>query len=107
MAVLRGQALVIAGAVFFVALAARADVQPGDVISKANIEKVKDLVSPGVEWCLQHGMTMKIKAPREVKLPKRYVEATEKYAGQVKLGAERLEDRELRCRHAFSHHRSQ
>jgi hypothetical protein len=69
----------------FAALAARADVQPGDVISKANIEKVKDLVSPGVEWCLQHGMTMKIKAPREVKLPKRYVEATEKYAGQVKL----------------------
>ncbi len=85
MVVLRGQALVIVGAVFFAVPTARADVQPGDVISKTNIEKVKDFISPGVEWCLQHGMTMKILAPREVKLPKRYVEASEKYAPQVKL----------------------
>jgi len=32
-----------------------ADVVPGDVITKANADKVKDLVSPGMFWCVQHG----------------------------------------------------
>src|SRR5262245_54372399 len=60
---------VVAG---FVLLAAtvRADVQPGDTITKAELDKVKDLTSPGVQWCLEHGMTIKIKAPRDIKLPK-------------------------------------
>jgi len=77
--------LVLGAALLAAASAARADVQPGDTIGKANIDKVKDLVPPGVEWCLQHGMTMTIKAPRDITLPKRYVEATEKYSSQVKL----------------------
>ena len=38
----------------------RADVQPGDLITKDNADKVKDLVSPGVQWCVKHGMKMKI-----------------------------------------------
>ena len=38
----------------------RADVQPGDVITKANADKVKDLVSPGMYWCVQHGWPMTI-----------------------------------------------
>ena len=76
---------VAAGILLIIASDVRADVQPGDVITKANVDKVKDLVSPGVEWCVQHGMTMKVKAPREVLLPRKYVEATEKFAGQVKL----------------------
>ena len=37
------------------ALPIRADVQPGDVITRANVDKVKDLVSPRVEWCINHG----------------------------------------------------
>lgn len=73
------------GILLLVATGVRADVQPGDTVTKTNLDKVKELISPGVEWCVQHGMTMKIKAPRDVQLPKRYVEATEKYAGQVKL----------------------
>jgi hypothetical protein len=65
-----------------------ADVQPGDVITKANADKVKDLVSPGMMWCIQHGWPMKIVATQPIPLRKAFLEATEKYSGQVKLGAD-------------------
>jgi hypothetical protein len=78
-------ALLFAAAAATVALPARADVQPGDIITKANVDKVKDLVSPGVEWCVKHGMTMKIVPYKKVEWNKAYREATEKYSGQVKL----------------------
>jgi hypothetical protein len=64
---------------------AGADVQPGDVITKANIDKAKGLISPGVEWCVKHGMVMKIVPYKKVEWDKAYREATEKYSGQVKL----------------------
>src|SRR5262245_9809845 len=73
-----------------VAAAARADVVPGDVITEANIDKVKDLVSPGLEWCIKHGFPMKIIETKPTIWPKAYKEATEKYAGQVKLSADGL-----------------
>jgi Protein of unknown function (DUF1329) len=66
-------------------LPAKADVQPGDVINKANADKVKDLVSPGVEWCVKHGMVMKIVPYKKIEWNKAYREATEKYGGQTKL----------------------
>ncbi|MFQ5667157.1 MAG: DUF1329 domain-containing protein [Candidatus Binatia bacterium] len=69
-------------------LPAQADVQPGDVITKANVDKIKDLVSPGVEWCVKHGMTMKIVPYKKVEWNKAYREATEKYGGQTKLRAD-------------------
>jgi hypothetical protein len=78
-------ALLFAAAAVTVAPPARADVQPGDVITKANVDKVKDLISPGVEWCVKHGMTMKIVPYKKVEWNKAYREATEKYSGQVKL----------------------
>src|SRR2546422_4744874 len=64
---------------------ARAQVSPGDTINKANADKVKDLVSPGVSWCVQHGWPMKIIEPKPIPLRKLFTEATEKYSGQVKL----------------------
>jgi hypothetical protein len=67
------------------AASARADVQPGDVITKDNVDKVKDLVSPGVEWRVRHGMSMKIVPYKKIEWNKAYSEATEKYAGQTKL----------------------
>ncbi len=85
MKALRGRQILIVAMTVLVASTAHADVQAGDLITKANADKVKDLVSPGVEWCIQHGMTMKIKAARDVVLPKKYLEATEKFSGQVKL----------------------
>ncbi len=74
--------------------AARADVKPGDRITSANKDQVKDLVSPGVLWCVEHGMPMTIIESKPITLPRAYREATEKYAGQVKLSPDgrRLEN---------------
>ncbi len=72
--------LVIASAGF-----ASAQVSPGDTITKANADKVKDFVSPGVYWCVQHGWPMKIIETKPITLRKAFTEATEKYSGQVKL----------------------
>jgi hypothetical protein len=82
----------LAGVALLAALASpvRADVQPGDVITKANADKVKDLVSPGMLWCVQHGWPMKIVAAKPIPLRTAFKEATEKYSGQVKLGADGL-----------------
>ena len=63
----------------------RADVEPGTVINKSNADLVKDLVSPGVMWCINHGMEMKIAPYKKVEWNKAYIEATEKHAGQTQL----------------------
>ena len=73
-----------------VAGGARADVAPGDRITDQNIDKVKDLISPGLEWCIRHGWPLTIVAPKHIEWPKAYKEATEKYAGQVRLSADGL-----------------
>src|SRR5262249_25900776 len=77
--------LVTAIALTTVAGPVSADVQPGDVISKGNADKVKDLVSPGMYWGVQHGWPMKIIAPKAIPPRVSFKEATEKYSGQVKL----------------------
>jgi Protein of unknown function (DUF1329) len=69
---------------------ARADVVPGDTINAANIAKVKDLISPGLEWCISRGFPITIAESKRIEWPKAYKEATEKYAGQVKLSADGL-----------------
>jgi hypothetical protein len=73
-----------------VAGGARADVAPGDRITDQNIDKVKDLISPGLEWCIRHGWPLTIVAPKHIEWPKAYKEATEKYAAQVRLSADGL-----------------
>lgn len=85
----RGSSLLVV-LVLALAGAVRADVEPGDVITKANAEKVKDLTSPGLYWCVQHGLPMRIVAPRKLAWPPAYREATEKYSAQVKLSADGL-----------------
>jgi hypothetical protein len=69
---------------------AQADVVPGDKITPDNVDKVKDLVSPGLEWCIKHGFPITVGETKRTEWPKAYKEATEKYAGQVKLGADGL-----------------
>ena len=49
---------------------ARADVAVGDKITDANIDKVKDLISPGLEWCIKHGFPMTIGETRRVEWPR-------------------------------------
>src|SRR5215475_12814214 len=64
---------------------ARAEVKPGDFITPDNATKVKDLLSPGVYYKVEHGMTMKIVPTERVDWPPPYKDATEKYSGQVAL----------------------
>ncbi|HVN85143.1 MAG TPA: DUF1329 domain-containing protein [Candidatus Binatia bacterium] len=77
-------------AVCMLAASAGADVKPGDVISAPNVEQAKDLISPGLEWVIRHGMKMRVIEPRTVEWPRAYKEATEKYAGQVRLSSDGL-----------------
>ena len=69
---------------------ARADVVPGDKITEANIDKVKDLISPGMEWCIKRGWPITIGETKRIEWQKAYKDATEKYAAQVKLAADGL-----------------
>src|SRR5579862_7422407 len=64
---------------------ASAEVKPGDVINTQTADKVRDLVSPGVYWRVQHGMTFKIVPTERIDWPPPYKEATEKYSSQVRL----------------------
>src|SRR5437016_14651251 len=67
---------------------ARADVAVGDKITDANIDKVKDLISPGLEWCIKHGFPMTIGETKRVEWPRAYKEATAKYSAQAQLTAD-------------------
>ncbi len=67
---------------------ASADVRPGDVITRANADAVKDLVSPGMYWCVQRGFPMKITETQKIPLRRALTEATEKYSAQVRLSAD-------------------
>src|SRR5690349_19456241 len=80
--VLAGVAIV---ALASLAVSAHADVNPGDKITDQNLDKVKDLISPGMEWVIKHGWPMSIVESKRIEWPKAYKEATEKYSGQVKL----------------------
>ncbi len=81
-------------AALLLARGARAEVQPGDVITKDNITKAQGLLPPSVEWMVNHGMKITVVAPEVCPLPKAYRDATERYASQVKLTDEgrRLEN---------------
>src|SRR5262249_46360880 len=50
----------------------------------------KDLMSPGLEWCVRRGLPMSIVETKKVEWPRAYKEATEKYASQVKLTGDGL-----------------
>src|SRR5438046_7407007 len=64
---------------------ATADVQPGDTITKENMDKADNLLIPTIKWFVQNGMPIKVIPYRKVELPRLYKEATEKYANQVKI----------------------
>src|SRR5205823_2269550 len=65
-----------------------AQVKPGDSISPDTAPKVSALVSPGVYYKVQNGMTMKIVPSERVDWPPPYKDATEKYSQQVRLSAD-------------------
>jgi hypothetical protein len=73
-----------------VALPAAGEVKPGDVITAQNLSDARDMISPGVKWCVRHGMAIHVVAPQKIDLPQPYLEATEKYAAQVRLAPDGL-----------------
>jgi hypothetical protein len=84
----RATRAVIASAIILASLLAaeaRAQVKPGDVITPDNAYKVRDLVSPGVFYKVQQGMSMKIVPSSRLDWPPPYKDATEKYSSQVRL----------------------
>jgi uncharacterized protein DUF1329 len=66
-------------------------VSPGDRFDETSADKVKDLVSPGIDWCVRHGQPITVGETKRIEWPKAYREATEKYAGQVKLSPDGLQ----------------
>jgi Protein of unknown function (DUF1329) len=81
-----GMALVLSA----LAASVHADVAPGDKIDATNVAKAKDLISPGLEWCIKRGFPITVVESKRVEWPKAYKEATEKYAPQVKLSTDGL-----------------
>jgi hypothetical protein len=64
---------------------ATADVAPGDLITRQNVEKIKDLASPGILWAVENGMDLTIVPYEKIDEPPHYTAATEKYSSQVVL----------------------
>ncbi len=65
--------------------AARAQVKPGDLITKDNASKVQDLLSPGNYILVQQGMQLNIVPTSKLDWPPPFKAATEKYSSQVVL----------------------
>ena len=77
-------------AVVVLASSARADVQPGETITKANYEKARDLLTPSIEWVVNRGAALEIGEYKPIGWPRLYKKATEKYSEQVKLAGDGL-----------------
>ena len=66
---------------------AEIDVKPGDTIGPHNWEKVRGMVGENLLARIRQGYTFKIKQSTTIYKPlKEFVDATDKYSGQVKLG---------------------
>jgi hypothetical protein len=70
---------------------ALADVAPGDKIDASNVDKAKDLLSPGMVWCVKRGWPITVSETKRIEWPQAYKEATEKYSAQVKLTPDGLD----------------
>jgi hypothetical protein len=67
-----------------------ADVAPGDVITKANAEGAASYLPPSVVNMLGYGMRIEVGETRSCPWPARFRQATEQYAAQVRLAADKL-----------------
>ena len=65
---------------------AEVDPRPGDIIGPHNWQKVEGMVGENFLNRIKGGYKFKIKAPTRTRPPRDYLEATEKYSSQVRLG---------------------
>jgi Protein of unknown function (DUF1329) len=66
--------------------AAEADLKPGDTIGPHNWWKVQGMVGENLLNRIKQGYSFKIRESKSLKPPKEYLEATDKYSSQVRLG---------------------
>lgn len=81
-------AWMMAAALLLCSAATSRAVSPGDKFDASNVSQIQDMISPGVKWCVEHGMPITVGAYKKIEMPKAYLEATEKFSGQVKLSAD-------------------
>lgn len=60
--------------------------EPGTTVGKNQAESVRPYVSEGVHWAVTNGMDMHIVPYRTIDMPSAYLDATERYSDQVRLG---------------------
>jgi len=65
--------------------AQQSDLKPGDTVGPHNWQTVQGMVGENLLSRIKQGYTIKIKPAKHYRLPKEYVDATEKFSGQVKL----------------------
>jgi Protein of unknown function (DUF1329) len=65
--------------------AAEVDLKPGDTIGPENWWKAQGMVGENVLNRIKQGYSFKIKEPKNLKLPREYIDATERYSAQVRL----------------------
>lgn len=69
------------------ALAADADLKPGDTIGPNNWQRIQGMVGENFLNRVKSGHTLQIKAPKVYRHLKEYTDATETHSGKVRLGA--------------------
>jgi hypothetical protein len=57
----------------------------GAVIDNNTVDAHTRVIPPGIRWAIAQGWRLRVVAPRSIPMPRAYREATEKYAGQVRL----------------------
>jgi Protein of unknown function (DUF1329) len=72
---------------FAQAFAAGIDLRPGDIVGPENWRKAEGMVGENLLNRIKQGYKFRIKQGRSMGPPKEYKEATARYAGQVRLGA--------------------
>jgi len=64
---------------------------PGSVVNVGNLDQYRHLLSPGVQWLVERGGTLPVRAYERIQDPPPYQEATEKFSGQVQLSPDGLQ----------------
>ncbi|MFN2376667.1 MAG: DUF1329 domain-containing protein, partial [Candidatus Binatia bacterium] len=62
--------------------------RPGTIVTAQNLAKYSHLLSPGMQWLVERGAKLPVRAYEPIPEPPPYVEATEKFSGQVTLSAD-------------------
>jgi hypothetical protein len=63
---------------------------PGTIVTSANLGQYRHLLGPGMQWLVERGGELPVRSYEKITDPPPYIEATEKFAGQVTLSPDGL-----------------